>query len=130
MEIQIQKPIRFGMELLEIDQQIPSMRLHISIEIQQFNGNLLYGRSVWIDCAAWDAFVAGLGDESLRGATLTDMSGRFTFRLATEGRNVRALWQFVNDEVSGSIVRLSADSPIDDDTLAHITNGFMGLARW
>ncbi|AXW21867.1 MULTISPECIES: hypothetical protein [Ralstonia solanacearum species complex] len=75
MEIRIEKPFFLHLDCVEIDENVPSMRMQAVIEVQLFGHILKYHCSLWFDCSVWGAFVASLDSIDMAEASLVDMGG-------------------------------------------------------
>lgn len=60
MIINIEKPLRLCLGVVETDEHVPSMRMQIAVDVQQFGHKLAYRGNAWFDCTTWDTFVQGL----------------------------------------------------------------------
>jgi hypothetical protein len=130
MEIKIEKPFCLCLDVVEADEHVPSMRMQVMIDVQQFGHRLEYHGNVWFDCAVWDAFVAVLNSIGKGEAKLVDMGGHFTLWLGeVSGKSVIS-WELKKADVTGAITTAAFRSPIDEDTLAHVKEQFMQFDRW
>jgi hypothetical protein len=130
MEIKIEKPFRLYLDVVETDEHVPSMRMQIVIDVQQFGHSLEYRGSVWFDCSVWDTFVAGLNSTDDGEAQLVDMGGHFTLRLGAVSGKPSISWEMRKAGVTGAVATAAFRSPIDEDTLAHVKNQFVRFDRW
>ncbi|KVM72542.1 hypothetical protein [Burkholderia ubonensis] len=130
MEIKIEKPFRLRLDVVETDEHVPSMRMQVMIDVQQFGHRLEYRGNVWIDCSAWDTFVAGLNAIGEGKAELVDMGGHFTLWLEVVSEKSTISWEMRKADITGAVAAAAFCSPIDEDTLAHLKNQFAQFDRW
>ncbi|MGO4815703.1 hypothetical protein AB4156_40020 [Cupriavidus sp. 2MCAB6] len=124
MEIKIERPLRLHLDVVEMDEHVPSMKTQIIVEVQQFGHRLEYYGSSWFDCTVWDTFVEGLSSLEVREANLVDMGGHFVLRLGVVNGKPYILWEMKKVDVSGAISTATFRSSIDDDTFAHVKRQF------
>ncbi|WP_316894270.1 hypothetical protein [Ralstonia mannitolilytica] len=130
MEINIEKPFRLHLDVVETDEHVPSMRAQVIIEVRQFGHSLEYRGSLWFDCAVWDAFSERLNSIGEEQAVLVDMGNHFALRLNAIDGQPKIVWEMKKVDVTGGIATATFQSPIDEDTLAHVKNQFMHFVRW
>ncbi|KWZ31274.1 hypothetical protein [Burkholderia anthina] len=127
MEIKIEKPFRLHLDVVEADEHVPSMRMQVVIDVQQFGHRLEYRGSAWFDCSVWDTFVSDIGGGE---AELVDMGGHFTLRLGEVSEKPEISWEMKKADVTGAIATAAFRAPIDEDALAHVKDQFMQFDRW
>jgi hypothetical protein len=130
MEIKLEKPFRLKLDVAETDEHVPSMRMQVLIEVQQFGHSLEYRGTVWFDCSVWDTFVAGLNLIREEGTELVDMGGHFTLWLGTVFGKPTISWEMKKADVTGAVATAAFRSSVDEDTLVHVRDQFMQFERW
>ncbi|AXW55678.1 hypothetical protein QN078_25200 [Ralstonia nicotianae] len=130
MEIRIEKPFFLHLDCVEIDENVPSMRMQAVIEVQLFGHILKYHCSLWFDCSVWGAFVASLDSIDMAEASLVDMGGHFVLRLSAISGKPEILWEVKKAAVSGAVATAAFRSQIDEDTLAHVRRQFTQFESW
>jgi hypothetical protein len=130
MEIKIEKPFCLHLDVVATDENVPSMRMQVMIDVHQFGHRLEYRGSVWFDCSVWDAFVASLNGIDEGKSELMDMGGHFTLWLRVVSGKPVVSWEMKKADLTGVIATAAFHSPIDEDTLAHIKNQFTQFERW
>lgn len=130
MEIRIEKPFRLSFDVVETDEHVPSMRMQVSAEIQQFGQDISYHSSLWFACAGWDEFVSRLNDLDAAEASLVDMNNYFVLRLAKSAGIPEMSWEIKRTGLDGATVTAAFSSRIDEDTMAHIKSQIEQFPVW
>ncbi|WGS49998.1 hypothetical protein LFL96_00335 [Paraburkholderia sp. D15] len=130
MDVKIEKPLHLSFDVIETDEYIPSMRLKISAEIEQFGQNISYQSSLWFTCSSWDGFVSGMNDLDAAGASLVDMNNYFILRFCRSAGVLELSWEIKRSSLDGTTVAVSFGSSIDEDTMAHIKNQIGQFPIW
>jgi hypothetical protein len=130
MKTKIEKPFRLHLDLVDTDEHVPSMRMQVVIDVQQFGHRLEYRGNMWFDCTIWDTFVAGLNDIGEDKIELVDMGGHFTLSVGAVSRKLMMSCEVKKADVTGAVATAAFRAPIDEDTLAHVKNQFMQFDRW
>nr|CUV29546.1 protein of unknown function [Ralstonia solanacearum] len=124
MEIRIEKPFRFYIDVVETGEHVPSMRMQAAIEVRQFGHKLEYHGSLWFDCSVWDSFVAGLSSIDTVEASLFDMGGHFALRLSALSGKPEISWEVKKAALTGAVATAEFRSPIDEDTVEYVRRQF------
>jgi hypothetical protein len=130
MEINIEKPLRLCLDVVEVDEHVPSIRMQVMVEVQQFEHRLEYRGNVWFDCSVWNRFLTGLNNIDERGTELIDMAGHFTLWLGAESGRTTILWRMKKKDTTGAIATADFRASIDEDAFAHVKSQFMQFERW
>ncbi|WP_134167098.1 hypothetical protein [Paraburkholderia caballeronis] len=130
MEIRIEKPFRLSFDVVETDEHVPSMRMQVSAEIQQFGQDISCHGNLWFACAAWDEFVSKLNDLDAVEASLADMNNNFILRLGKSSGAPEISWEIKRSGLDGATVTAAFRSKIDEDTMAHIKSQIEQFPVW
>lgn len=130
MIINIEKPLRLCLDVVETDKHVPSMRMQIAVDVQQFGHKLAYRGYAWFDCTTWDTFVQGLAAPDTTKVSLVDMGDHFSLTLGVVSGRLELAWEMKKRDTSGAIATATFRSPIDTDTFAHVTLQFKEFERW
>lgn len=132
--VNIKKPIVIELEVNEIDNYLPSIKMAVKIEIIHPTGSYLYqANDIWFECAKWDAFLSSL-NQVLKGdsqeAKLENMSNSFSIKLLSS--NDGLVFNFEGEEVNvgNGTACLRFTSFIDQDILGNIEREFLSLEKW
>lgn len=80
-----------GLDLVEFDERLPSMRFKLYFEVEYLGSCVRYSNeSVWIECAIWDQWLKnlkGIKFEKREEAILNDLSHDFVLTLSKKSHN-------------------------------------------
>ncbi|HWV06595.1 hypothetical protein [Ralstonia sp.] len=130
MELKLEKPFRLHLDVYEVDERVPSMRMRVVAEVQRLGNRFDYKGNLWFDCATWEAFVSGLNNIEEKATELIDMDDRFVLRLGIDSGAPMISCHFKDVGLSGTVCTLTYQSPIDLDELAYVKSRFGELNRW
>ncbi|NSX06947.1 hypothetical protein [Cupriavidus gilardii] len=130
MEVRIERPFQLKLDVVAIDQHVPSMKANVSFRVEQFGQKLEYCGSFWFDCASWDSFVAALDSVQNKPARMTDMSGSFVFALQMGTEKIEASWEIKRIALEGAVTTVTCRFPVDLDDLAHMKEKLKDFPRW
>lgn len=130
MVINIERPFRLCLDVVETDEHVPSMKMKITADVQQFGHRLTYSGCVWFDCTVWDMFVRGFAELDVAEISLVDMGEQFTLKLGTTSGRLELDWEMKKRDASGAVTAATFRSPIDADALAHVEHQFKEFGRW
>ena len=131
MEIKIEQPIDLHLEVIETDDQILSMCVHVKIVASQFQHECRYEGTFWIECTNWEGFTNSLRGSSWQEAVLRDISGYFMLTLRRTEEEMLFVWEFAKADVGGDRqVNIVFSSKIDDDIFGKIRREFLNFPVW
>ncbi|SDR49211.1 hypothetical protein SAMN05443245_6365 [Paraburkholderia fungorum] len=130
MEIRLEKPFRLSFDVVETDEYVPSMRMQVSAEIQQFGQDINCRSSLWFACSSWDEFASRLNDLDAGEARLADMNNYFVLRLGKPAGIPEISWEIKRSGLDGATVMVAFSSRLDEDTMAHIKSQIEQFPVW
>jgi len=133
MNIDIEKPFRFRMDLVETDDRLPSFRVQVVVDAEHCGHRVGYRGTLWFECSKWDEFVAGLDNVDDVGTSLVSMDRDFTYSIRLAHGEPTVWWGMKRgDKIDGKVevVQVNLRFQIDEETLAQIRNHFTQFARW
>lgn len=130
MEVRIERPFHLKLDVIEIDEHVPSMKADVSIHVAQFGQSLEYRGYLWLECACWDTFVSDLSRIDETQAKLTDMGRSFVLAVGTCAGKLDVSWEMKKVAVDGSVTTAACHFPADPDTLAHVKRQFLEFPKW
>lgn len=125
MDIMFDKPVNFGIDVLEHDERLPSLRVEVKISVDRFNESFLAKKKFWIECEVFDGFLSGLRDERV---VLKDMNNEFLFLVDVPSKKIS--WVFSTSELSGNLCKFEGTSELDDSEASLLVNAFMSFPKW
>lgn len=132
-EIIIQKPITLMMDVLDIDDYTPSMKMLLSVEVNHPTGFFKYqADDIWFSCSEWDIFSNRLSDlGSEKDLLLKDLSEYFRIVIKQKSDNAYLFNLFCSEpEVGKGTTELNFSAIIDSDEIAQVINTFREFPKW
>lgn len=131
MKINLERPLSLKLEVVEIDDHVPSMRVEVEIVVKQFQHALQYEGAFWIACEDWDRFKETLGSLERGEAVLQDMNGYFMLGIHQDSSGLSLSWNFTKVDLGGGRkTEVAFSSNIDDDMLGKIKDEFSEFPSW
>jgi hypothetical protein len=130
MELKLERPLRLHLDVCEVDEHLPSMRMLVSADVHQLGHTLAYQGALWFDCSMWDAFVLRLTSIEDRAAELADMGGHFLLRIGIDSGTPQISWKFENVDIGGTVGTIACRSYMNADDLAHVRGQITQFDRW
>ena len=131
MKIEFEHPLHFCLDVIEIDDHVPSMRVEAKIVVTQFQHTFRYAGMFWIACENWDIFKDALRSSLEKNAVLQDMNGYFTLSVSSKAEGLWLSWEFTKDDLGGGKkTKVSFSSEIDDDMFSKIKSQFLEFPAW
>ena len=81
MEICFERPYKFNLDVIDIDERTPSFQVEISIIVENFIHKCSYSGKLWIEYSEWDRFINSLKNNENKISTLKSMSNDFFYLL-------------------------------------------------
>ncbi|MBO1502270.1 hypothetical protein JKX24_12710 [Serratia proteamaculans] len=75
MDIEITSPINITLDVIELDEQIPSLKFNLAIQVNKFSYSLSVSSQPWLECQCFDEFIDSIRNDDI--AHLKDMNGCF-----------------------------------------------------
>ncbi|WP_124982294.1 hypothetical protein [Ralstonia solanacearum] len=130
VEVRIEKPFRLHLDVTETDKRVPSVRVRVAIEVQQFGHIFEYHGSFWFDCSFLHEFAADLNGIDTKEACFVDMEGCFALRLRAISEKLEISCEIKKVALTGVVATAAFLSPIDEDTFSHIRRQFAQFESW
>lgn len=131
MKIEINKPLILSLDVIELDEHIPSMHIKIKSIINEFQYAISFEGNVWIDCKVWSNFTDNLNNSLADQATLVDMSEYFNLMLYKKEEKIFIKWIFEKKNIERTnLTNIIFCSEISDDLFARIRDEFVNFPQW
>ncbi len=132
-EINIHKPLRLVIDLIEVDEYLPSFKCKVDIVIDHPTGFFRYNANdLWIECSNWDIFNEGLINLiSTEKFSIQDMSEQFIISIEPNGSS-GYLFELTCGEpdIGQGISFLRFKKTVDSDELSQLMNSFRDFPKW
>ena len=131
MQIEIKRPFEFTLEVLEADDNVPSMRVQVRVVVAHFQHTCRYDGSFWIECAKWDSFVQSLLVSPVEGAVLHSMSEEFKISVHQSDGHPSINFELAKSDMgNGRQMKFAFKAAIDDDAFSKIKEEFVNFPIW
>ena len=128
--INIKIPVSLKMEIVEIDNRLPSFKMEVELNVHHPTGKIsYYADDIWFDCLAWDDFISNLQINKRTTVKLENMSNNFRIEVSGESGKFALFCEEMNIG-NGGISSVLFSAPIDDDGIAHIKGQFLSFEKW
>lgn len=126
MDIEITEPINLALDVIEIDEHVPSMKFNALIKIKKFGYSLVLNKEFWLECQCIDVFINNLNNG--RSATLKDMNGCFELRLDPASKEME--WLCAKEDLDGYVTMTKGREKLTDSAKTAIQTAFNNYPRW
>lgn len=131
MKVEFEQPLTFVLEVIETDDHVPSMRVNVQIEVDQFQNTCKYDGTFWIECTTWDSFTKSLHGPFEEAVVLRDISECFVITLQKFDDSLLFSWEFAKTDIGGNRqIKIAFTSAINDDVLSRVRNEFWQFPAW
>lgn len=124
MDIEIKDPIEISMDVLEIDEHLPSMKFTIIINVRETYYSMAISSEIWVECSVFDAFVNSLKRKNK--ATLIDMDN--LFQLVIEPTQLA--WCCSKINLDGRLIQGLGEASLTNDIQQKILDVFEDYPKW
>lgn len=129
MNIHFNDPIDFNLEIIEVDEILPSIHVEIKTSIKKFLYSIDYCGKFWLNCTVWDGFTKELNNLLNMNAILHDISNQFLLNIYNENGKIFFKWKFSKSHCTDSVEALYI-SQIDQDMFFVIKREFNDFPVW
>jgi hypothetical protein len=107
MKIKFDRPVLFELDLLEIDDHLPSVKMQLKITYDGFEHNFTHELMLWFDCKEISNFLSRLNVVNFNNAVLNDIGGIFFMELKSHERDMSLIFRIKKRDIlnnfSGSL---------------------------
>ncbi|WP_147408615.1 hypothetical protein [Paraburkholderia fungorum] len=130
MRIALQDPFSVVIDVVGIDERLPSMQCTVAVKADQFEQRLEYRDHVWISCSAWDSFLRGLASNDCLDPELVDMDRRVALRILKSAISCQVSFEGSRAHLTGMVCKTMIQAPLHRDDLAVVHRKFADFDRW
>lgn len=131
MDIRFKSPFSFGLQIVEVDDRVPSLRADIEIAVDQFQHAFQYKGHIWIECSVWDGFVEALHMPSREAVSLHGMNDDFALVLQETEAGIALTWRLSKTDLDGRRrMAVEFTCKVNEDDLAAIRRQFDEFPTW
>lgn len=126
MDIEITNPINITLDVIELDEHIPSMNFNVVIHVNKFIYSLEINSQLWMECKCIDEFIRNIRDGNI--AHLKDMKG--CFELILNPLQGWFEWSSSNENLDGYITMSRGREKLTDASKFAIYEAFISYPKW
>ncbi|MDE1509050.1 hypothetical protein PWJ72_06210 [Serratia nevei] len=126
MDIEISSPINIKMDVMELDEHVPSLKFSITIRVEKFSYSSEVNSQLWIECQCFDDFV----DSMRRGgiAVLKDMNGFFELRVNPAQSWLE--WSCSKEDLEGYFASVQGKEKLTEQSMRTLYEAFNDYPKW
>ena len=126
MNIVFEEPLKFSLDVAEIDENSATIKLNLDVEISQFNQRISYNGSFWLSLENLKSFKETIFHRE--DSTLTDIEGYFSFEIKNDNSSRALHWKNIRRDLTGNRqVEILFSASLDADSFERIRSGFIEL---
>jgi len=126
MDIQISSPINITLDVVELDEHVPSLKFNITIQVRKFNFTSEVNSQLWIECQCFDAFIDSMRRSDT--AVLKDMNGFFELRVNSIQGCLE--WSCVREDLEGNVISVQGKEKLTDQSKCILYEAFNNYPKW
>ena len=126
MDIEITNPINLTLDVVELDEHIPSMKFNLTVQVKKISYISMVNAQLWIECKCIDEFINNIQDGNT--ALLNDMNGCFEL-LLNPSQNMLE-WSCTKEDLEGYITVSKGREKLTDEAKSAIYIAFNDYPKW
>ncbi|MER1976543.1 hypothetical protein [Pseudocitrobacter faecalis] len=126
MDIEITNPVNIKLDVIELDEHVPSLKFRVSISVEKFGYKAEVNAHFWIECQCFDQFVSCMNCGKL--AILKDMNDSFELVLNPVAGELN--WSCMKEDINGGIAISKGSEKLDDAASQSISRAFNDYPKW
>ncbi|MDU6434745.1 MAG: hypothetical protein E6556_18610 [Pantoea sp.] len=126
MDIEITNPINLTLDVVELDEHIPSMKFNLTVQVNKFSYISMVNAQLWIECKCIDEFINNI--QGGNTALLNDMSGCFEL-LLNPSQNMLE-WSCTKQDLEGYVTVSKGREKLTDEAKSAIYIAFNDYPKW
>ncbi|MFA3761851.1 hypothetical protein V1951_12125 [Yersinia sp. 2544 StPb PI] len=126
MDIEITSPINITLDVIELDEHIPSLKFNLAIQVDKFSYSLNVSSQVWLECQCFDEFIDNIRNDDI--AHLKDMNG--CFELIVNPVLGWLEWSCAKEDLHGYTTVSKGREKLTDDAKSAIYAAFNDYPKW
>ncbi|MFO3905230.1 hypothetical protein AAHD62_11985 [Enterobacter hormaechei] len=126
MDIEITSPVNIMLDVVELDEHIPSMKFNITIRVRKFNFTSEAQSQLWIECRCFDQFIEIM--QKGETAVFKDMNGFFELRV--DSIECCLGWSCAREDLEGNVASSQGKEKLTQQTMHMLYDAFNNYPRW
>ncbi len=126
MNFAIFDPFELELEVIELDEKIPSFRANVRLTIKQFENLIRYEGATWFEWRVWNEFESNLRGNGIQGGVLMDINENFTFAMKPLPTGASVDLRIKKVSVGSNLsTTLAVSAMVNHDIAASLTSSFI-----
>lgn len=130
VEINFERPFKFKLDVIEIDERTPAFQVEINIHIDQCTHKYNYTGEVWIEYNEWDRFINSLKNDTNKIVYLQSISNNLMLSIETADTSASFKLMISKIDTSKNSLLIEQKSIIDVDTYSLLKSKFIEFPVW
>ncbi|WP_445115484.1 hypothetical protein [Acinetobacter sp. WZC-1] len=84
MDFLINTPFKLNLNVIELDEHLPSMKLLFNLDTSNMQNELKHVGEVWVETKKYDSFLASLGSKTFTKSEFNSIDNNFNLILSKE----------------------------------------------
>ncbi|WP_261422436.1 hypothetical protein [Serratia quinivorans] len=126
MDIKISSPINITMDVIELDEHVPSLKFSITILVKKFSYSSEINSQLWIECQCFDDFIDSMRNGDT--AVLKDMNDFFELRVNPVQNWLE--WSCAREDMEGNITSANGKEKLTDQSKRSLYEVFNDYPKW
>ena len=127
MDIEITNPIHMTLDVMELDEHLPSMKFNVHIQVEKFGGYKLdIKASVWIECRFFDDFIISM--RKGEAALIRDMNSNFELQIDPSRERIE--WSLLKEDLDGYSTSVKGYEQLTDESKHAFYDAFNNYPKW
>jgi hypothetical protein len=127
VDIEIDNPIHMTLDVIELDDHLPSMKFSVHMQVEKFGGyNLNINALVWIECQSFDNFVINMRKGEV--ALLRDMNSNFELQIDPFRGCIE--WSLLKEALDGYSTSARGCEKLTDESKRAFYDAFNNYPKW
>lgn len=126
MDIEISSPINITLDVVELDEHVPSLKFSIKIQVKKFSYSSEVSSQLWIECQCFDSFIESMRMGDI--AILKDMNSFFELRVNPVQGWLE--WSCAKEDLEGNITSTQGKEKMTDESKHALYEAFNNYPKW
>ncbi|MDE1479834.1 hypothetical protein KKI90_19330 [Xenorhabdus bovienii] len=126
MDIEINSPVNITLDVIELDEHIPSMKCNVMIKVEKFGYRSDVNLQPWIECQCFDNFINNMRGDNI--AVLKDMNN--FFELIINPVQGWLEWSCAKEDLDGYITLAKGREKLTDESKRALYEAFNDYPKW
>lgn len=126
MDIEISNPVNITLDVVELDEHVPSLKFSITVRVKKFGYSSEVNTQLWIECQSFDCFIDSMRRSET--AVLEDMNN--FFELSVDPVQGWLKWSCTKEDLEGNIASAQGKEKLTDQSIGVLYEAFNSYPKW